>query len=632
MEIKKDICLKNIIKEKFDEYDEKSSLIFTTYEYDNTFFETQLLPFLFDTEKYVRLQNRSKLIAHELDLKLNKINLKVFYNHFKGDYQANINFKSFENPTSKLLHSKIIIIIGKKNKKKKMTIILSSANLTTSSYGTNLETVGTIQNDDENIINEIEDTDSLMVILKALNKIKEVAITGIEKENKIENELNNSKKISIITPFLEEKIVNNYKNTSSLNVIFTNLRGLKNKDKYKEYDFIKVYPRNERKIHSKIYLLDGKKVIVGSHNFTTSAIKGDNIEASLICEYNELYKGSKEFFDNIYDKCLEISESIDNEINELSQNEIKIPKYFYVSKAEIDWKNEKLSFEITPKSDEKYTIKSIRVKIGKSDLKWINVKFDDNKKSWNIEKKITEKITDDIFENKFYNMTIELIHKKTEELQGILYEKDPIDKLYTIKGRNFNDILNPIYLNNVAYIDEEIDTSLNDTLENRNNSFNEDVEAEAYNITDMFLAFDNLNGDINEYIKYNQDDKIKDFYITDKEFYITDVKRSKSIKRLSYLFNDYYKNEENIEKNKRKILYYLLTCNELRLLWNKDNKVLRKLKTDKEVDNIIKNIEKNFKTLKMLALNLIKENNEISKTIKEPKRQEDLLNIFLNKF
>ena len=52
MEIKKDVCLKNIIKNKLNEFDKKSSLIFTTFDYDTVFFETQLLPFLFDAENY----------------------------------------------------------------------------------------------------------------------------------------------------------------------------------------------------------------------------------------------------------------------------------------------------------------------------------------------------------------------------------------------------------------------------------------------------------------------------------------------------------------------------------------------------------------------------------------------------
>ena len=207
------------------------------------------------------------------------------------------------------------------------------------------------------LINKIEGSDSLENILSSLNKIKELAITGIGKENKVENELNSSNTINVITPFIEEKIIESYKN-KELNIIFTNLRGLKDKHKYKKYNFIRTYPKYERKIHSKMYLLDGRKIILGS---TTNAIKGINIEASLIIENKELYKNGKACFDKINGKCSDLKDIVDtNEINEMQELEIKVSKNIFVSKAEIDWENEKILFELKSKLNKSYEIKSAR--------------------------------------------------------------------------------------------------------------------------------------------------------------------------------------------------------------------------------------------------------------------------------
>ena len=57
-------------------------------------------------------------------------------------------------------------------------------------------------------------------------------------------------------------------------------------------------------------------------------------------------------------------------------------------------------------------------------------------------------------------MKVIIKNNKEETLTGIIYEKDPIDPIEKIKEKNFNDILNFYFTNNVNFLDIEEDDFL----------------------------------------------------------------------------------------------------------------------------------------------------------------------------
>ena len=138
--------LKDKIKMYIDQYESKK-ITFMTYELDTMFFEMQLLPYLFN-KSYLKRANQM-LIAAELE-KLWKGNtsISVYYDNLINDKQKSVNYESVNVSLSEgVFHPKVIIINGKKKdlQGEYITIIVLSANLTTSSYGTNQEIVGVIE-------------------------------------------------------------------------------------------------------------------------------------------------------------------------------------------------------------------------------------------------------------------------------------------------------------------------------------------------------------------------------------------------------------------------------------------------------------------------------------------------------
>jgi len=57
--------------------------------------------------------------------------------------------------------------------------------------------------------------------------------------------------------------------------------------------------KDRRTLHSKMVLIDGKILVLGSHNLTRNAF-GSNIEASLAVEIPESEGRFAQFFDNLY--------------------------------------------------------------------------------------------------------------------------------------------------------------------------------------------------------------------------------------------------------------------------------------------------------------------------------------------
>lgn len=57
--------------------------------------------------------------------------------------------------------------------------------------------------------------------------------------------------------------------------------------------------RDKRVLHTKLVIVDGKKLVIGSHNFTTNAFHR-NLEVSAIVDIPEDVTRFSEFFENLY--------------------------------------------------------------------------------------------------------------------------------------------------------------------------------------------------------------------------------------------------------------------------------------------------------------------------------------------
>ena len=230
MELKKE-KLKDKIKFHIGNYIKKESelnnLIFTTFDFDTVFFENQLIPYLFDIPYKSRAFIREKgiLIAKDFKEKIEELNTKVsvYYDHFVGDIQANINYKAKEVMVGKggIFHPKLVIINGKIEGKSIVTIMVMSANLTVSSYGTNIEVVGIEKIKDEELSQKIKQLESdndnnIFEILNLINqKSENIFITGIGnsvKDIELQEKINNATNVKIITPFINKEVIEKYNN------------------------------------------------------------------------------------------------------------------------------------------------------------------------------------------------------------------------------------------------------------------------------------------------------------------------------------------------------------------------------------------------------------------------------------
>ena len=252
MELKKE-KLKDKIKFHIGNYIKKESelnnLIFTTFDFDTVFFENQLIPYLFDIPYKSRtfIKEKGILIAKDFKEKIEELNTKVsvYYDHFVGDIQANINYKAKEVMVGKggIFHPKLVIINGKIEGKSIVTIMVMSANLTVSSYGTNIEVVGIEKIKDEELSQKIKQLESdndnnIFEILNLINqKSENIFITGIGnsvKDIELQEKINNATNVKIITPFINKEVIEKY-NNKDLEIALTT-SNIKKSDKEKICD------------------------------------------------------------------------------------------------------------------------------------------------------------------------------------------------------------------------------------------------------------------------------------------------------------------------------------------------------------------------------------------------------------
>lgn len=653
--------LKNRIREELDKYEKIRKIIFTTYDFDTEFFENQLLPYLFHNHNNLEYEKGEFKTAYELEEKWKKISqenktlIDVYYDHLVGDKQKYVHYNAYKVTLERgIFHPKLIIIIGKKkpwNKRYFISVIVLSGNITTKSYGENLEVIGILEKRRADVnIEELKNPN----ISNVLNMIKTIfgnnlLISGeLTKNETVLDKLKRAKKIKIITPFLSEDVLEGVLENKNVQVIFTNIMGMNPKtkkyikekldnDNYSFYVMKNKDDETKRKIHAKIYILDRKEAIIGSHNFTKAAISGNNVEASIVVKDEKIagkllsyYDGLKrDYKDKINEDILD-DETIISSINdEKEQGKGKIN----ITNAEIDWNESKIRVYLN--QDKTNSVDTIKINmIGVNTLKK-EIYLHKEKENFEYDFKENLEITNLLHSNKYFEGIVKEKNNEEKTIEGIFNEVGNIDDLI----ENDKAMINDDYMDLLEYdINKRENLKLKqifyESEDERDKYLEEDLQEEKENQEDlarMFLAYKNINKSIDDIINENKDKKIKKVELEKR--YFTDAN---SILRIIKLFLDYIETDNNDNlKNKedkdRKLLYYLLTCNELTLLLDRyENEFQEKYelqKLDCGIEKIL-NLKDKKTDLKNKTIEIMYDENK-----NESKEKiEEKLEIYLKQF
>ncbi len=561
-----EIKLKDKIKEKIDEYDTISNLIFTTYSLDIPFFETKLLPYLFDIEIHKGIRNQEFFIVEALTNKLHEKNTKinVFCDNYLGDYEKIGNYQIKQVKANGVFHPKLIIIIGKKKKKDILTLLVSSANLTTSSYGINKEVLGILTIDKKNIIEEIikNSNDIWQIIENLANNGKlndKLILTGLNDEKNFLDKINNNN-LKIVTPFITNDMLTNEK-FKDAEILLTSKSGFSDGNKY-DSSLKKLFVLNNDKefIHAKVYIMDDK-VIVGSHNFTNKAINNKNVEASLIIKDTKTIENFKNWFKELYKNKTEYEyqENVETEDEDKDSSTIKIED------AILDYNTN----EVTITLEKNYQ----NVKLLTYELTL--TKNESNKFSCNL----NDDIFNQILLNRFFCLEIDNKYKA----YGTFYIKNLPD--------NFNILtITANYFDFLEFVKTNKHKLRLETYEEKETDSKKSYEKDKYDIANIYVTYNKITENLKK-------EENKPLTIYDRKF-----------DNFTDSFVSEYKN--NFED--KNLLYFLLTAKEIEIILNK---------------YIIKYDEFNkvFEELKKEAISKLKDEFKLKE-----KKAKELLDIYLD--
>ena len=364
MKKSKELKIRDSVKAVYSLYSEVKDFIFTTYNYEPDFFDEHIISYLMGFDKKIstigELQDADKWIVEN--------HLSVYYD--KGALSVGTSYLTVpvfpqNNKTGGVFHPKVIVIYGKLKEgrnKKSVHLFVSSCNLTVSGYGRNMEAFSCIQVTSKivakSLIEFLETLDGYdrnqhIDLIKYLDSItlKDNSIEFLWSNKnsgiKLIDYLSDFPKgdLNIVSPYFDENgpksllydLINRDKTT-----IIPALEG----DNYNIHlkDYLDLKDNNigfavlanedeSRFIHAKIIQF-GKKVIIGSYNFTTAAMRGINAEAALLFHDKSdlrLYK-----LEVIKERFLPDDEAISN------RDETKNGKSNIFTSVTVDWKENKI--------------------------------------------------------------------------------------------------------------------------------------------------------------------------------------------------------------------------------------------------------------------------------------------------
>lgn len=526
-------------------FEKIDKIIFTTYDFSASFFEDNIIGKIAQIDE---ISNINQIKACNDMLK--EMNISMFYDcNSLSNFEKKLTYNTFpvEIETG-VFHPKIIVIYGKKANKEEIHLFVSSANLTVSGYGRNVEGVIHIDvnqtelaGDLRNFLNKLFEYDKRTDELKVDNKkilryLRKVEKNGISGDIRLLSSWNNNSSvikyiqktdgdIHIISPYYMKDIykfcIENFKDrkiTFIPSVDKDHIMIVK-EDYYKLKETGNISFRRiavDRFIHAKVYKI-GNTIICGSHNFTRQALENRNIEASIIFRYDEKFEKTEEFLD--IEKYLYESEIPKQE----DEKENNINCYIIA-----DWYTRKIEIELHNVTSEG--------KINVGEIELIQFKKEDQILHADINSEI-EKV---LIKNKSFNIII----KKAKVFTGLINEINWEDNRPEARCTSIDDGLS-------CWMHED---------------FNQ-IKKNTYNKTLMDLTGENIDG-------------------TDYCEYILNVETEKQdiFNNYFYLFKAFRIMKKTIEDNKdnEKVLYQIfkqlpasfMVISQLALEKNKDINVI----------------------------------------------------------
>ena len=304
----KEIKIRDALKSVYELYSEVHDFIFTTYNYEPDFFDEHIVAYLMGFDRKIQTIGELK----DADAWIRNNHLSVYYDKNAVSVGSScLTVPVFpQNVKTGVFHPKVIVIYGRRKdgKKESAHLFVSSCNLTVSGYGRNMEGFGCVEVKSMQLsqsllgfIDSLENNENMHLELKEFlnnRKIKdddtEFVWTNSGSGKKMIDYLRQCPKgnLTIISPYFDENgpknllddLLNRTK-TTIVPAIDCNSYNLYKKDyedlKDEGVCFSELNDAESRFVHAKVIQF-GNRLIVGSYNFTTAAMRGKNAEAALV--------------------------------------------------------------------------------------------------------------------------------------------------------------------------------------------------------------------------------------------------------------------------------------------------------------------------------------------------------------
>lgn len=311
MSKEKVLKIRDSLKAIYDLYEEVYDLFFTTYNYEPDFFDEYIVAYLMGFDRKITTIGELK----DADEWIRNNHVAVYYD--KGAISPGTSCLTVpvypQNINTGVFHPKVIVLYGqlKQRKKEAVYLFVSSCNLTVSGYGRNKEAFACVEVKSitlaESLVNFIKaldngGLDNHNLLIEYLSNIRtkndsvEFLWTYNDKGKKLLNyfEDNCSGDLTVISPYFDENgpkqlldCITKKEKTTIIPAVYGETYNIHRKDyeelvKQDRISFKELLNEDStRFIHAKI-IKYGEKLLIGSYNFTSAAMKGFNVEATLV--------------------------------------------------------------------------------------------------------------------------------------------------------------------------------------------------------------------------------------------------------------------------------------------------------------------------------------------------------------
>ena len=303
--------IREALKSVYDLYSEVDDFIFTTYNYEPDFFDEHIVAYLMGFDRKICTIGELK----DADEWIRKNHVTVYYDkNAVSPGSSCLTIPVFpQNIATGVFHPKVIVIYGRRKDRGKESahLFVSSCNLTVSGYGRNKEGFACVEVKSKQVAESLSCfIDSLyknddarhlglkdfLMKIQSQNADVEFLWTnpGYDKGIKLYNYLRNLRlgDLTIVSPYFDEKGpkelldgLSNRKRTVIVPAIDGDTYNIHKSDyemlRDENITFSELDDAESRFVHAKMIQF-GEKLIVGSYNFTTAAMKGQNAEAALV--------------------------------------------------------------------------------------------------------------------------------------------------------------------------------------------------------------------------------------------------------------------------------------------------------------------------------------------------------------